>query len=155
MSARGLCDGFPVAGQMAVLEHMRSGAVTTPGLAIAAAGNAAAKASAFSYRIDGKIHDKTAQATIALTNLGSLGTKSSGAAFLSINANGDVAVEAVTTDEAGAIRVPEPEAGYCLFGAVQVATSNATFTGGTTALDASGITTTYHNLSGMIPGEPL
>ena len=80
----------------------------------------------------------------------------SSAAFLAIDAVGNVVVSAVAPDDDNDIVVPDPGAGACLFGAVKVSNGGATaFTGGTTALDAANVTATYYNLSGVIPGESL
>lgn len=154
MSMKGILKGFPEEGKKAVLDYLRAGSLTSPGLAIAEASSPAAKASGFSYRIDGQIHAKAAQDTIVLTAL-TVPSDTAGAAFLFIDASGTVAVEAVAANDGGDIFVPEPDDGYCLFGAVKVAASNASFTGGTTALDATGITATFANLSGAVPGDVL
>jgi len=152
----GLFDGFPNAEQVAALAFLRNGPVDSPGLAISAASSPAPKAGAFSYRIDGKIYAKAAQATIALTTGGSVAAGATGAYFLSLDAAGDLAVTLATADSNGAIAVPTPAAGYAFFGAVKVANgSGAAFTAGTTALDATGITATYFNLAGIVPGETL
>jgi len=151
-----LIDGFPNAEQVATLEYLRNGPVDSPGLAISAASSPAPKAGAFSYRIAGRIYAKAAQATIALTTGGSVAAGGQGAYFLSLDAAGDLAVTLVTADSDGDITVPTPAAGYAAFGAVKVANgSGAAFVAGTTALDAAGITATYVNLAGIVPGETL
>lgn len=156
MSVRGILDGFPQAEQEAVLQYLRSGAATAPGLAIKAAGNADAKADAFSFRLGGKCFSKAATATLSLAGLGVIAAGSAKTAFLVIDAAGAVTLVAVAPDGDGVTRVPEPAAGTCLFGAVKVANgSGAAFTAGTTALDAAGLTVTYYGLSGAVPGEAL
>ena len=50
---------------------------------------------------------------------------------------------------------PKPSASVCVVGAVKITlASTATFTPGTTALDASNVTATYYNLS-RVPAAPL
>ena len=52
--------------------------------------------------------------------------------------------------------IPEPTAGTCPIGAVKVAcTVAATFTPGTTALDASDIVETYYDFAGGLPSRPF
>lgn len=51
--------------------------------------------------------------------------------------------------------IPEPSANTCPFGAVKIAcASTATFTPGTTALDAANITETYYDFAGGLPSRP-
>ena len=50
---------------------------------------------------------------------------------------------------------PEPSADKCCIGAVKIKTVAVTFTPGTTALDAAGITDTYYNIVGGVPIKPL
>ena len=153
---RGMEDGFPDAGQQAVLEHLRCGAASAPGLAIKAAGSADAQAAAFSYRLGGKIHSKAAMGTLSLAGLGVVAAGAAKTAFLAINAAGTVTLVAASPDTEGVTRIPEPAAGTCLFGAVTVANgSAAAFTAGTTALDAAGLAVTYSGLSGVVPGDAL
>jgi hypothetical protein len=55
-----------------------------------------------------------------------------------------------------ALHFPEPTLGKCPFGAVKVETqSTATFTPGTTALDAANIVETYYDFLGGMPSNPL
>jgi hypothetical protein len=153
---RTLTDAFPREQQASLLGFLRDGPIGPPGLTIAAAGSPAAKASAFDYRINGKIYAKAAQATISLVTLGVVAAGKTSAVFLTIDAAGNVTVSPVVPDESGDIVVPDPGYGLCLFGAVKVSNGAATaFTGGTTALDAASVTATYYNLSGVIPGESL
>jgi hypothetical protein len=153
---RTFTDAFPNEQQAALLGFMRDGPIGPPGLAIAAGASPAVKASAFDYRINGRIFGKAAQAAVSLANLGVVAAGKSSAAFLAIDAAGNVTVSAVAPDEGNDIVVPDPGSGACLFGAVNVSNGGATaFTGGTTALDAADITVIYHNLSGVIPGESL
>lgn len=53
------------------------------------------------------------------------------------------------------LHYPEPAANKCPFGAVKIKTVAVTFTPGTTALDAAGITATYINFAGAMPQAPL
>jgi len=153
---RGMEDGFPDAGQQTVLDYLRSGATSAPGLAIKAAGNADAQAAAFSYRLSGKIYAKAAIAALSLAGLGVVPAGAARTAFLAINAAGTVAVVVASPDADGVTRIPEPAAGACLFGAVKVSNGSASaFTAGATALDAAGLTVTYSGLSGVVPGEAL
>ena len=50
---------------------------------------------------------------------------------------------------------PEPSANKCCIGAVKIKTVAVTFTPGTTALAASGVTATYYNIVGGVPIKPL
>uniref|UniRef100_I2Q1E1 Uncharacterized protein n=1 Tax=Desulfovibrio sp. U5L TaxID=596152 RepID=I2Q1E1_9BACT len=156
MSVRGIIDGFPMSEQVGVLQYLRSGAASAPGLAIKAAGNADAKTDAFSFRLGGKVYSKAALATLSLAGLGVVAAGGKKTAFLAIDATGTVTLVAVAPDGDGVTTVPEPTAGTCLFGAVTVANgSAAAFTAGTTLLDAAGLTVTYTGLSGIVPGEAL
>jgi hypothetical protein len=51
---------------------------------------------------------------------------------------------------------PQPAAGKCPVGAVKITlASTATFTAGTTALDATNVTATYYDFVGGMPSAPL
>lgn len=52
------------------------------------------------------------------------------------------------------LKLPEPTAGTCPIGMLAVVTVAVTFTGATTDLDASGVTTTYQDIM-TLPPEPL
>ncbi|BAH75995.1 hypothetical protein [Solidesulfovibrio magneticus] len=156
MSLQGFFKGFPSEAAAAVLEASRDGAASDPGLSIKAAGSADAMTSGFSFRLGGRIYSKAAIATLSLAALGAVAAGGSRTAFITIKADGTVAVAVVSPDSHGVVRIPKPAAGSCLLGAVTVANgSGATFTAGVTALDAAGLTVTYVGLSGCVPGEAL
>lgn len=54
-----------------------------------------------------------------------------------------------------AVHFPEPADGKCPIGAVKIVTVAVTFTPGTTALDAAGVTETYYDFIGGMPQAPL
>lgn len=156
MSLEGMFRGFASMAETAVLEFLRAGAVSAPGLAIKAAGNADASSGAFSYRMGGRVYSKAAIATLSLAALGTVASGAKKTAFLSINAAGTVAITVVSADSYGLTAVPEPAADTCFWGAITVANGSASaFVAGTTALDAAGLTVTYTGLSGVVPGESL
>ena len=156
MSCHGLSDGFPNAAQQAILGHLRSGAMTSPGLAIKAAGSPDAQAGAFAYGIDGRCYSKAAQATLSLSGLGTIAAGGRRTAFLTVTAGGVVGLIAVSPDANGVTTLPEPAKDACLWGAVTVANgSSAAYVAGTTALDAAGLTVSWLGLSGVVPGEAL
>jgi len=151
---RGLYDGFPEAEQAGALQYLRSGATTTPGLAIKAAGSPDVQAAAFSYCLGGKLYAKAAQATLSLAALGTVSAGATKTAFLGIDKGGAVTVVGVAAVN-GVTTVPEPADGVCWFGAIMVTTTTAACVAGTTALDAAGLTVTYIGLSGIVPGDIL
>ncbi|KKU54795.1 MAG: hypothetical protein UX75_C0019G0002 [Candidatus Moranbacteria bacterium GW2011_GWE2_47_10] len=51
----------------------------------------------------------------------------------------------------GRLEWPTPDANKCPFGAVKVKTVAVTFTPGTTALDAAGVTETYYDIAMGVP----
>lgn len=156
MALQGLFKGFPSEGAAAVLEAMRSGATTDPGLAIKAAGSADAKTAEFSFRLGGRVYSKALIATLSLAALGAVAVGATKAVFFSVTADGTVGVTVVSPNVDGDVLVPEPAAGACLFGAVTVSNgSGSAFVAGTTALDAAGLTVGYIGLSGATPGEAL
>lgn len=156
MGLQGFFKAFPSAAAAGVLEALRDGAKSDPGLAIKAAGSADAKTAAFAYGLGGKIYSKAAMATLSLAALGAIAAGTTKTAFLTITADGTVGVVVVSPDDDGVTTIPLPGDGRCLFGAVTVANgSGASFTAGTTVLDAAGLTVTYSALSGSVPGEAL
>lgn len=63
---------------------------------------------------------------------------------------------AALTAGTATLDIPEPTANTCPFGAVKIATASAaTFTPGTTALDAANITETYYDFAGGLPSRPF
>lgn len=83
--------------------------------------------------------------------------------LVQINAAGTVSfvqgTQRTTADLAAGKEVlhwPQPTAGNCPIGAVKITTaSSATFTPGTTALDAANVTATYYDFAGGMPTAPL
>jgi len=77
----------------------------------------------------------------------------SNVAFTSVQ--GRPALNAKLVALADVVEWPEPSANKCCIGAVKIKTVAVTFTPGTTALDASGVTATYYNIVGGVPIKPL
>lgn len=67
----------------------------------------------------------------------------------------EIVATADLTAGVNALEFPDAPSGFCPIGAMRVAvTANTTFVPGTTALGASGVTTTFLNLS-TVPAAPL
>ncbi len=125
---------------------------TTGGLAIGSTTTSFQTANTLQYSIAGIAYSKTAADSPVLT----AAQQAAGTYclyLLSINSAGTMAVtkgESRTTDTAV---LPALPASSAPFGAIKIATAGATtFTFGTTALNAGGITATYYNLSSMPSG---
>jgi hypothetical protein len=115
------------------------------------------------FSIDGIMYHKAEAATVLpLTAAAVQAIDTTCLYLMCVNASGTVTSvkgTAVLTSELEADVValawPEPTAGTCPFGAVKIVTDHThTFTAGTTALDAAGITETYYDLM-SIPVNPL
>lgn len=69
---------------------------------------------------------------------------------------GDEVLTADLTAGKTALQWPEPDANCCPAGGVKIAcASAATFTAGTTALDATNVTATYYDFAGGMPSAGL
>lgn len=115
------------------------------------------------YIIDGIFYHKADAATVLpLTAATAQAALTTCLYLMQVDSSGTVTsvkgTEVLTanlTNGVDVLRWPVPAAGKCPFGAVKVVTAAATtFTPGTTALDAAGITETYYNLS-TVPVNPL
>jgi hypothetical protein len=115
------------------------------------------------FVIDGYVYHKADAATVLPLSAGRVqGLLTTCLYLMCIDAAGDVTSvqgeEVLTADLTAGTKtlpIPEPTAGTCPFGMVKVATaSTATFTPGTTALDAANITETYYDLAGGLPSRP-
>lgn len=134
--------------------HFTNKAFTDPTLVIKTGGSAVASFSTFKYMIEGKLYSKTGTDFAALTGF-NVADGYTGILTLSINAAGTIAFgydansvailntsySSVTPSLNSAVGTPQESS---LIGYIVVKNaSGATFTGGTTALDASNITVTY------------
>jgi len=125
---------------------------TTGGLAIGSTTTSFQTANTLQFSIAGINYSKTASDSPVLT-----AAQQAAATYalylLSINSAGTMAVTKgaeVATDTAV---LPALPASSAPFGSIKIATAGATtFTFGTTALNASGVTATYYNLSSMPSG---
>lgn len=127
------------------------------------------------YTINGVFKSKGATDNVVLTYAGpSVYSAASNGSFTG-GANGSTRLYGVYLDAGGnfsvvpgpivdtaalaagsaALQFPGAKADAACIGAVRIAvTAGTSFVPGTTALDATGVTTTYYNLS-SVPGEPL
>lgn len=137
--------------------------LVSPGLAIKSGGTSPQfLTGAITYVIGGVMYQKIAVAANSLTSAiswtGVAATYNAGAYVVCIDNTGTYQlvttnVTSNTTSAAAAVQGlqwPSIPDGYCVVGIILVAatTANTTFTGGTTNLDAAGITTTYINITG-------
>jgi hypothetical protein len=121
------------------------------GLIIATTTTAVKIANAIDYCIDGALYTKAITDNIAMTAADQQAVATRCLYLVQINAAGTVStvkgVEKLTaniTADQDALDWPLPAAGNCPIGFVEVETNaSTTFTAGTTALSAAGITDTY------------
>lgn len=115
------------------------------------------------YAIDGILYYKDdASTVIPLTAAAVQAVSTSCLYLIQIDSAGTVSsvkgTEVLTADVTAGSEVlewPRPAAGKCPIGAVRIdCDSTHTFTAGTTALDATGITETYYNFA-TVPVNPL
>lgn len=115
------------------------------------------------FSIDGITYSKTGAATvIPFTGLGIQAVLTKCLYLCVIDTAGTVTfvkgtavLSADLTNGVTVLKWPECPAGKCPWGAVKIAcASTATFTPGTTALDAANITATYYDLA-TVPTAPL
>ena len=135
-----------------------NGCFDNPALAIATTTSAFKTANAISYAIAGQIYSKAATDNIAFSAVsGTLSNLSAGqqCVFLvCIDSAGTVkVVQSPIVSSGDANPVPAVPGGYAAIGAIKV-NAAATFTVGTTALNAANITTTYFNFAGH-PGAAI
>lgn len=119
---------------------------------------------AIMYGIDGIGYTKAAAATVLPLSVATVQAVSTKRLYLMVvDASGtvtSVAGRAVSTtalaNGSDALEWPECPSDKAPFGAVKIETdSTHTFTPGTTALDAAGITETYYDIVGGVPSKPL
>lgn len=130
---------------------------TATGIAIAAPNGAGVD-----FSIEGMSYHKADAATAAITAAAEQAVATTCLYLICLNSSGTVSsvkgVETLTADltnEVGVILWPTALDGTCPIGAVRVETdSTHTFTAGTTAFSATGITDTYLNLF-SVPTHPL
>ena len=130
---------------------------TSTGVAIAAPNGAGVD-----YCIDGVLYHKADAATVAITAAAVQPVLTTCLYLVCLNSSGTLSTvkgRAVLNADLVAgtdvLEWPEPTAGTCPIGAIKVkCESSATFTAGTTGLDAANITDTYYDLF-TVPTEPL
>lgn len=102
---------------------------------------------AFDFTIGGRVYTKAAADNIALTAAPAQPVLTSAYYLLSVNAAGTVTTTAGTS-AASNPAIPVPPDGQAVFGAIKVdLAEEATFTPGTTALNATNVTATFYNLT--------
>lgn len=138
----------------ALRTRLNSCTLSSAGLDIKAGSSAVVKAvSAFSALAGGTLVTKAANTDMAAL-VGTLATAKSAAWAFYVDAAGTLTTSAKTADAANAAAaialLPAPPSDKAMIGFITV--DNATgsnFVGGTTALDAASVTTTYYNTSGL------
>jgi hypothetical protein len=136
-----------------------SGCFSKAGLTIATTTSAYRIVNATPYAINGKLYSKAATDNIAFSAWsGSLTNLSAGQAcalLVLLDSAGTAKVAQGDIRAAGeACPLPTVPNGYAVIGAIKIVANTAAFTFGTTALNASGISTTYTDLASH-PGEAL
>lgn len=137
-----------------------NGALTAGGLAIKTASSADMKtANTITYKVANVLYSKTAVATIDLSALcpGTIADDHQAIVAVFVDAAGNVT--ATLTTPVGLTDTPcLPDfdtTKVCVGCCVIKNETGSTFTVGTTALDASGVTTSYKDLAGAFPGMVL
>lgn len=98
--------------------------------------------------IGGTAYGTTALYLVQLDAAGTVSTKQSNIAIAGIDADGKVSGTAMPAPYDQRASLPESDSGCAPIGFIKVTTNNSTtFTPGTTALDAAGLTVTYTNLA--------
>lgn len=118
--------------------------------------------SAIEYMIDGLMYSLAASADKATGAAAEQAVSTTALYLLGVNAAGSITVvksdevlTALLTNDVESIDWPVMTAGYVPFGAIKIVTnSSTTFTLGTTALNASGVTATYYDI-GQLPAGPI
>ena len=150
--SRGATECFSKAGLT-----IGDGAKTGPAIA-------APNGAGIDFAIDGNAYHKADAATVLPLTVAPVQPVLTKCLYLiQVDAAGVVTsvqgVPVLTADLVGGTKVlhwPLPAAGKCPIGAVKVETqSSATFTPGTTALDAANIVETYYDFLGGMPTVPL
>jgi len=127
-------------------------------------GTAAPNGAGLEFGIDGLAYHKAEAATdVPLTAAAVQGLLSTCLYLVCINSSGTYSTvkgtEQLTADLTNGTKVldwPTVPAGLCPVGAVKVVTAgSATFTAGTTELDAASVTSTYYDFAAGMPTAPL
>lgn len=124
---------------------------------------AAPNGAGIDFAIDGIAYHKADAATVLpLTAATAQAADTTCIYLIQVDSGGTVSsvkgTEELNADLSAGKRVlhwPEPADNKCPIGAVKVKTVAVTFTPGTTALDAAGLTVTYYNFVGGMPQAPL
>ena len=108
------------------------------------------------YCISGALYHKADTASIALGAQPTQAADTTCLYLVCLNAAGTVSVVKGkdVANGSGVIHYPAVPAGNCAIGSIKVKTVAVTFTGGTTALDATGVTATFTDLF-AVPTAPL
>ena len=124
-------------------------------------GIAAPNGAGVDYCIGGALYYKADTASIALGAQPTQAADTTCLYLVCLGAEGALSVvkgkdtrNVDVADGAGVIHYPAVPAGKCAIGAIKVKTVAVAFTGGTTALDAAGITATFTDLF-AVPTAPL
>jgi hypothetical protein len=105
--------------------------------------------------INGTAYGTTALYLVQCDASGAVSTKQSNIAVAGIGADGKVGGVQMPAGSDQRAALPEPDSGNAAIGFIKVTTNaSTTFTPGTTALDAAGLTVTYTNL-GFMPANPF
>jgi hypothetical protein len=136
-----------------------SGCFSSPGLTIGTTTSAYRIVNTTPYAINGKLYSRAALDNIAFTSWsGSLTNLSVGQAcalLVLLNSAGTARVAQGPIVDAGTpCPLPTVPNDYAVIGAIKIVANTAAFTFGTTALNATGIATTYVNLASH-PGEAV
>ena len=123
---------------------------------------AAPNGAGLDYCINGVAYYKVDDATATITAAAQQGLLTSCLYLISVNSTGVISSvkgkEELTADLGDnlSLQYPQPVDDTCPIGAIKVVTaSTATFTAGTTDLDAANVTTTYTDFAMGIPNSPV
>lgn len=112
------------------------------------------------FAIDGLAYHKADTNNIAVTAAAQQADLTTCMYLVEIDSTGAVTVkkgEEVLTSELGvqaSAQIPGPSSGKIPLGAFKIALSGGTFTAGTTAFNGTGVTDTFYDFIGGIPGRP-
>lgn len=144
-----------------IISHLScNGALTSGGLAIKQASSADMKtANTVTFKIANVLYSESANATIDLSALcpGTIKDDEQAIVAVFVNAAGDVTAELTTPVALTATPcLPNFDTDVVCIGCCVIKNeSGSDFVVGTTALDLTGVTTTYYNLAGAFPGMVL
>ena len=130
---------------------------TSTGVAIATPNGAGVD-----FAIDGIAYHKADAGSVAISATSVQAVSTSCLYLVELDASGALSTkkgkEELTADlgVSATLQWPAPSADKCPIGGFKVAlNASTTFTGGTTALDAAGVTDTYYDFLGGIPNTPV